>query len=185
MLRRLDTFRRATSARRAMETRPRTPIRTRRSAQRPRSSPSRWIPLGADQSRASYWPGGNPKVSPKVNRRELLAGGSVLGAAAAISALGAPAQAGRVELGRFTRREGVHGKMTGAQAAAAALCCQGVPLRLRNSRRPEQRILGRLESQGRALSARRARGLGQRDGRRLGAGHRHRRSLLRRARTRA
>jgi acetolactate synthase-1/2/3 large subunit len=65
-------------------------------------------------------------VSPKVNRRELLAGGGVLGAAVAINALGAQAQAGRVELGRFTRREGVQGKMTGAQAAAAALCCQGV-----------------------------------------------------------
>ena len=37
-----------------------------------------------------------------------------------------PAQAG-VELGRFTKRDGVHGGMTGGpQAAAAALCCQGV-----------------------------------------------------------
>jgi acetolactate synthase I/II/III large subunit len=64
-------------------------------------------------------------VSPKVNRRELLVGGSVLGAVAAFSALSAPAEAG-VELGRYTRRDGVQGKMTGAQAAAAALCCQGV-----------------------------------------------------------
>ena len=64
-------------------------------------------------------------MSPKVNRRELLAGGSVLGAVAAINALSAPAQAG-IELGRYTRRDGVQGKMTGAQAAAAALCCQGV-----------------------------------------------------------
>ena len=45
---------------------------------------------------------------------------------AAVSALaGTPRQAG-VELGRFARRSGVQGKMTGAQAAAAALCCQGV-----------------------------------------------------------
>jgi acetolactate synthase I/II/III large subunit len=65
-------------------------------------------------------------VSPKVNRREMLAGGSVLSAAAAISALAPQAQSG-VELGRYTRRDGVHGKMTGAQAAAAALWCQGVP----------------------------------------------------------
>ncbi len=64
-------------------------------------------------------------MSPKVNRRELLAGGSVLSAAAAISALAPQAQSG-VELGRYTRRDGVHGKMTGAQAAAAALWCQGV-----------------------------------------------------------
>ena len=64
-------------------------------------------------------------MSPKVNRRELLAGGSVLNAAAAISALAPQAQSG-VELGRYTRRDGVHGKMTGAQAAAAALWCQGV-----------------------------------------------------------
>ena len=66
-------------------------------------------------------------MSPKLNRRELLAGGSVLGAAVAITALGESVQAGHVELGRFTRRDGVHGKMTGAQAAAAALWCHGVP----------------------------------------------------------
>jgi acetolactate synthase I/II/III large subunit len=65
-------------------------------------------------------------VSLNLNRRELLAAGGALGAAAAISALGRDAQAAPVELGRFTRRTGVQGKMTGAQAAAAALCCQGV-----------------------------------------------------------
>ena len=67
-------------------------------------------------------------MSPKLNRRELLSGGSVLGAVAAISALesNAPKAHSGVELGRYTRREGVHGKMTGAQAAAAALCCEGV-----------------------------------------------------------
>ena len=57
-------------------------------------------PLGRDRSRASNRPGGNPKVSPKVNRRELLAGGGVLGAAAAMTALAPQAQAG-VELGRY------------------------------------------------------------------------------------
>jgi acetolactate synthase-1/2/3 large subunit len=65
-------------------------------------------------------------VSTKLNRRELLvAGGAVGVAATAISALGPKASAG-VELGRYTRRTGVQGKMTGAQATAAALACQGV-----------------------------------------------------------
>jgi acetolactate synthase-1/2/3 large subunit len=66
-------------------------------------------------------------VSPKLNRRELLVAGGAAGAAAAAgSTLASRAQAGRVELGRFTKRPGVQGKMTGAQAAAAALACQGV-----------------------------------------------------------
>ena len=91
-----------------------------------KSLSSRLNPLRVDRCSVSYWPGGNPKVSPKVNRRELLAGGSILGAAAAVSVLSAHAQAGRVEVGRFTRRTGVQGKMTGAQAAAAALRCHGV-----------------------------------------------------------
>jgi acetolactate synthase-1/2/3 large subunit len=72
-------------------------------------------------------PGRSPNVSPKLNRRELLAAGGAAGAAvAAGSALASRAQAGRVELGRFTTRPGVHGKMTGAQAAAAALAGHGV-----------------------------------------------------------
>ncbi len=65
-------------------------------------------------------------MSPKVNRRELLAFGTVLGADVAVSAFRSEARAGNVELGRFTRRTGVQGKMTGAQAAAAALCCHEV-----------------------------------------------------------
>jgi acetolactate synthase-1/2/3 large subunit len=65
-------------------------------------------------------------MSPKLNRRELLVAGTAAGAAAAGSALASRAEAGRVELGRFTRRLGVQGKMTGAQAAAAALACEGV-----------------------------------------------------------
>ena len=44
---------------------------------------------------------------------------------AAVSAVDNQAEAG-VELGRYARRSGVQGKMTGAQAAAAALLCQGV-----------------------------------------------------------
>ncbi len=67
-------------------------------------------------------------MSPKLNRRELLvAGGAVGAAAAAISALGNQAEAaGRLEMGRYVNRAGVRGRMTGAQAAAAALACQGV-----------------------------------------------------------
>ena len=64
-------------------------------------------------------------VSPLLNRREVLASGGLAGAAAVIAGAGRPADAG-VELGRFARRTGVQGKMTGAQAAAAALACQGV-----------------------------------------------------------
>ena len=65
-------------------------------------------------------------MAPKLNRRELLAAGGAVGAAAAaLSATSNRAQAG-VELGRFARRAGVQGKMTGAQAAAAALACNGV-----------------------------------------------------------
>ena len=60
----------------------------------------------------------------RVNRRQLLGATGAIGAAAAT--LAPPARAGRVELGRFARRVGVHGHMTGAQAAAAALACQGV-----------------------------------------------------------
>ena len=65
-------------------------------------------------------------MSPRLNRRELLVAGGAVGAAvAAVSAVGNHAEAG-VELGRYARRAGVQGKMTGAQAAAAALACQGV-----------------------------------------------------------
>jgi acetolactate synthase-1/2/3 large subunit len=71
-------------------------------------------------------PGGSPNLSPKLSRRELLAAGGAIGAVAAASALGPQAEAGRVELGRVANRAGVHGKMTGAQAVAAALACQGV-----------------------------------------------------------
>ncbi len=62
-------------------------------------------------------------MSPKLNRRELLVAGGVV--AAAVSAHAPRARAG-VELGRYASRPGVQGKMTGAQAAAAALACHGV-----------------------------------------------------------
>ncbi len=72
---------------------------------------------------------GRRRVEPNLNRREAL---GVLGAAGAaatvVAAAGSrEAQAGRVEVGRYTRREGVQGKLTGAQATAAALACEGVP----------------------------------------------------------
>ena len=147
------------------------------------SSPSRWIPLGADRSRALELAGREPEgvtqgKPPRAARRRQRSG---RGRGHDVRSR-RPAQAG-VELGRFTRRAGVHGKMTGAQAAAAALCCQGVPCVFGIPGRPEQRVLGRPQSQGRALPAGRPRGFGQRDGRRRGAGHRHGRRLLRRARS--
>jgi acetolactate synthase-1/2/3 large subunit len=69
-------------------------------------------------------PGRSPQVSPKLNRRELFVTGAA--AAAAVTALGREAEADHVELGRYVKRAGVKGKMTGAQAAAAALACEGV-----------------------------------------------------------
>jgi acetolactate synthase-1/2/3 large subunit len=69
-------------------------------------------------------------VIPNLTRREALGVLGTLGAAASATALSTPgtseARAGRVELGHYTRRVGVQGKLTGAQAVAAALCCQGV-----------------------------------------------------------
>jgi acetolactate synthase-1/2/3 large subunit len=67
-----------------------------------------------------------PTVTPKVNRRQALGTLGLAGAAAAVSTAQTPAQASHVELGRFARRQGVHGKMTGAQAVAAALRCEQV-----------------------------------------------------------
>jgi acetolactate synthase-1/2/3 large subunit len=66
---------------------------------------------------------------PDVSRRETLGVLGALGAAAS-TAFPAPGRSealtGHVEVGRYVRRPGVQGKMTGAQAAAAALCCEGV-----------------------------------------------------------
>jgi len=62
-------------------------------------------------------------VALNLNRREALG---------ALGAIGATATSinqadARVEVGRYVKREGVHGRMTGAQAAAAALRCVGAP----------------------------------------------------------
>jgi acetolactate synthase-1/2/3 large subunit len=50
-----------------------------------------------------------------------------VGAAAGLSLRGKEAFADHVQLGRYVKRGGVTGKMTGAQAIAAALWCEGVP----------------------------------------------------------
>src|SRR4051812_40799616 len=63
-------------------------------------------------------------VNPNLNRRDALGALGMLGAVAATTAPAA-ARAGRVELGGYAKRPGVQGRMTGAQAAAAALCCEG------------------------------------------------------------
>ncbi|HMB05292.1 MAG TPA: thiamine pyrophosphate-binding protein [Isosphaeraceae bacterium] len=65
---------------------------------------------------------------PSLNRRQALGAFGALGAAAAATVGTAPgsARAGHVEVGSVVRRPGVRGRMTGAQAAVAALCCQGV-----------------------------------------------------------
>ena len=66
-------------------------------------------------------------MDSNLNRREAL---GVLGAVSALASTTLIAQretkADHVEVGRFVKRPGVQGKMTGAQAAAAALCCEGV-----------------------------------------------------------
>lgn len=64
---------------------------------------------------------------PNLNRREALNVIGTIGATAATISVQNEAQGGRVEVGRYTHRTGVQGKMTGAQAAAAALSCEGVP----------------------------------------------------------
>ncbi|SIO62205.1 acetolactate synthase-1/2/3 large subunit [Singulisphaera sp. GP187] len=60
-----------------------------------------------------------------LSRREALGVLGAIGAATASSAATSVA-AGHVEVGRYVKRQGVHGRMTGAQAAAAALACEGV-----------------------------------------------------------
>ncbi len=68
-------------------------------------------------------------MSGQLNRREVLGACGVAGTVAAAAAWGParPARAGHVELGRFVKRPGVQGKMTGAQAVAAALACECAP----------------------------------------------------------
>ncbi len=62
-------------------------------------------------------------MSAALNRRQLFEITGLIGSAA-VGLAAQPSEAG-VELGRFSRRAGVGGKMTGAQAAAAALQCLG------------------------------------------------------------
>ena len=61
------------------------------------------------------------------NRREALGALATAGTLAILPQAAQDAQAGHVEVGRQTHRDGVHGKMTAAQAAAASLCCLGTP----------------------------------------------------------
>ncbi len=66
-------------------------------------------------------------MTPQVNRRELLGLCGAVGAAAGLSLYGPESQAQRVELGRYSSRPGVTGKMTGRRRVAASLACEGVP----------------------------------------------------------
>lgn len=67
-------------------------------------------------------------MSPKVNRRDALGVLGVASSAVAAGIASPPAQGGHlVDQGRFVRHPGVQGRMTGAQAAAAALFCERVP----------------------------------------------------------
>jgi acetolactate synthase I/II/III large subunit len=71
-------------------------------------------------------PGGAAVIS-NLSRREALGVLGALGAAATVADPSTPAVAGNhVEVGRYVKRPGVQGRMTGAQAAVAALCCEGV-----------------------------------------------------------
>ena len=68
----------------------------------------------------------NPNPYPNLNRRDALGVLATIGAATAALSRGGEAQAGHVEVGPYVKRAGVRGKMTGAQAAVAALGCEGV-----------------------------------------------------------
>jgi acetolactate synthase-1/2/3 large subunit len=63
-------------------------------------------------------------VAGNLNRREAL---GVLGALGAVAASAPAAHGDHVEVGPSVRRDGVRGRMTGAQATAASLWCLGVP----------------------------------------------------------
>lgn len=65
-------------------------------------------------------------MAANLSRREALGILGTLSAAATAAGTTAPAEASHVELGRYVKRPGVQGKMTGAQAAAATLWCEGV-----------------------------------------------------------
>jgi acetolactate synthase-1/2/3 large subunit len=65
-------------------------------------------------------------VKLEVNRREALGVLAAAGGVVASAVATKPTRADHVELGRYAHRQGVHGKMTGAQALTASLCCEGV-----------------------------------------------------------
>ncbi len=63
---------------------------------------------------------------PNLSRREALGVLGTIGAVASIASGENGARAGHVEVGKYVKRVGVNGKLTGAQAAVEALCCEGV-----------------------------------------------------------
>src|SRR5436190_334300 len=65
-------------------------------------------------------------VTPQCNRRKVLGALGTLGASAAAGTTAAPARAGHVRVGNYVHHNGIRGRMTGAQAVAAALWCEGV-----------------------------------------------------------
>ena len=120
---------------------------------------------------------------PNLNRRDALGALGLLGtAAAAASSAPTTARAGHVELGPYVKRPGVQGRMTGAAGGGGGALLRGRPLRLRHPGGPEQRVLGRAEGPDGPVPARGPRVVGQRHGRRRGAGHRRGRRLQRRPR---
>ncbi|MDG3002802.1 thiamine pyrophosphate-binding protein [Paludisphaera mucosa] len=67
-------------------------------------------------------------MTPKLNRRQAMETAAAAAGAVAVAVQTPDAEAGgRVELGRYAHRDGVRGRMTGAQAAAAAIRCEGTP----------------------------------------------------------
>ncbi len=65
-------------------------------------------------------------MNPDLNRRQAIGVLGTIGVAASALATAPKAQGAHVEVGRYVRRTGVQGKLTGAQATVAALMCEGV-----------------------------------------------------------
>ena len=110
-------------------------------------------------------------MTPKVSRHELLAAGGAIGAMAAARGLAPQAQAGHVELGRFVKRAGVQGKMTGRRPSPPrwpARACAASSA----SRAPRTTSSGTRSRRAGSLHARGPRGVGERHGRCLGSRHR-------------
>ena len=126
-------------------------------------------------------------VAPKVNRREAIGTMGLVGAAAAVSAASTadagPGQPCRARSIRPT--SGRPGADDGRPGHGGGAAVRAGPLRLRHSRGPEQRALGRLQGLRAAVLPGGPRGLGQRHGRRRGPGDGRGRRLRRGAGTRA